>query len=127
MQISPIQQNQNPNFQGKFIEVSHFGNKEKNIIKDFINYSYKGKTNGNILRKKPYDIYCVKEKDNIVLNTVYNVRHSERPEPCFISFLDENLEKSTVSFRSSLNWFSSFKKDHGYFNGFWEKLRTIFS
>lgn len=127
MQISPIQQNQNQNFQGKFIEVSHFGPKEKNTIKNFMNYVYKGKTNTKVLSNKPYDIYVLKENNNIVLNTLYKTKYKSAPEPCYISTVDDNLERSTITFRSSLNWYKSFKKDHGYFNGFWEKLRAYFS
>ena len=126
MLVSKITQNQNTSFKGKFIQISHFNYAEKKLIKDFINYSYKGKTNASILKKKAYDIYFLKENNNIVLNTLFRQKHSNELEPCFISFLKDDLENSTAQFRNSLDWYRHFKKEHGYFNSFWERLRTYF-
>ena len=126
MFIHSISNNQNITFRGKFIEISHFNSLEKNKIKNFINFSLQGKTNADILRKKAYDVYFLKEKNNIILNTLYKTNFSNSPEPCFISILDENLEKSSTAFRNSLKWYYNFKKEHGYYNSFWERLKNNF-
>ena len=126
MFIHSISNNQNRTFRGKFIEISHFNSLERIKIKNFINFSLQGKTNADILRKKAYDVYFLKENDNIILNTLYKTNFSNSPKPCFISILDENLEKSSMAFRNSLEWYYNFKKEHGYYNSFWERLKNSF-
>ena len=126
MRIHLVNNNPNGTFSGKFIELTHFSSLEKNKIKNFINFSHQGKTNADILKKKAYDIYFLKERDNIVLKTLYKTRFSDTPEPCFISTLYDNLENSSINFRNSLKWYYHFKKEHGYFNSFWERLKNGF-
>lgn len=124
-EVNKLNYSQNKtSFNGKFVKLSFFNPAEQVRIDNFIKHSYQGKTNRAVLSSKPYNIYFLKDKGNIIMNTFYERPYLEEPQPCYISTLDEDLEKSSISFRNSLKWYQSYKKEYGYFNGFWEKLRT---
>ena len=86
------------------------------------------KSNEQILRKKPYDILVKRNEHNLNLFEYwasYKNIYTDKETNCFISFVDKSKtfhQTNISSFRSSLNWFEDYKKQHNGYNNWFEKI-----
>jgi len=128
--IQKINQN-NISYGGKFIFAENMSQKECKTFTDFINKVLDSKSNKDIIRKKPYDIYVYKsdrKSDMFRFFTSFKSVFSDKKRDVYISSLNlkNNINGEIHFFRSELEWFEKYKKISCGYNNLREKILAIF-
>ena len=117
------------NFQGKFIKLDKFTPTENSRIDKFIKFSLNNITNEKLIKKKPYDIFVLKNNKGVIEFKTYMESTYVEPMYCYIDTLRQGKnedEINTKNFRNSIEWYENYKKEHNGYNGFWEKIKSFF-
>ena len=116
-------------FQGKFVKLSKFTPMEQADIDRFIKFSWKNITNEALIKKKPYDIFVLRNKKGDVELRTFMERGNVEPLDCYIETLrygKNQDEINTRNFRNSIEWYENYKKEHYGYNGIWERIKLFF-
>lgn len=127
--ISRQQSNSNISSKGNLIKLANLRYADETILNKFLNTSCKvlknNKTNAQIIKKLPFDVYLTKENENMTLYSCYKTGFTEPKSYYLTSIKEDYLNISTLRFRQDLEAFDAYKKDYGYYNTFTERIKRF--
>ena len=128
-EVSRQQSNLNISSKGNLIKLANLKYADETILNKFLNTPCKvlkgNKTNAQIIKKLPFDVYLTKENENMTLYSCYKTGFTE-PKSYYLTSIEEKyLNISTFKFRQVLEAFDAYKKDYGYYNTFIERIKRF--
>lgn len=128
-EVSRQQSNLNISSKGNLIKLANLKYADETILNKFLNTPCKvlkgNKTNAQIIKKLPFDVYLTKENENMTLYSCYKTGFTE-PKSYYLTSINEKyLNISTLKFRQDLEAFDAYKKDYGYYNTFIERIKRF--
>ena len=128
-EVSRQQSNLNISSKGNLIKLANLKFADKTILNKFLNTPCKvlkgNKTNAQIIKKLPFDVYLTKENEGMTLYACYKTGFTEPKSYYLTSIKEKYLNISTLKFRQDLEAFDAYKKDYGYYNTFTERIKRF--